>query len=113
MHMEKNKTLTFSHPLPKMVLDWIKDTSRRINDEKNISVWDIIDLLDRENNFEIFWIAKVIWVKCTTFWNLTQEDREWHEKFNNNEEIYKTYSSYYWFQVTENTELKVIKFKLI
>lgn len=108
-----HKTLKFSYPLPKLVLSWEKDTSRRIGDEKDISVWDIIDLLDRENNFEIFWVAKVLWVKFTTFWDLTQEDKEWHEKFVSNEEMYKTYSSYYWLQVIDNTELKVIKFKLL
>jgi hypothetical protein len=111
--MEKNKTLTFSYPLPKLVLNGEKNTTRRINDDKDISVWDSIDLLDRENNFKIFWVAKIIRVKFTTFWNLSHEDKEWHEKFTNDKEMYRTYTKYYWFNVTENTALKVIKFKLL
>jgi len=90
------KKLKFANPLPELVLNKKKDTTWRINDEKDLNVNDELSLCygDLENKDQEFAKAKIIWVKDTTFENLTNEDREGHEKFNSEEEMYKTYSKY-------------------
>lgn len=105
------KILCFSEPLPKMILDGEKTISWRINDEKNISVGDEISLC--YNDKKEFGKAKVIWVKETTFGDMTNEDKDGHEKFDSVEESYRTYSKYYKMDVKPQTRLKVIKFELI
>ena len=109
------KKLRFADPLPQLVLSNKKDTTWRIEDEKNLSVNDELSLsyADGTNKDKEFAKAKIIWVKETTFGSLTKEDKEGHEKFNSEDEMYKTYSRYYGNPVTPETKLKVIKFKLI
>ena len=65
------------------------------------------------NNEKEFAKAEVISVRETTFGELIEGDKEGHEKFSSEEEMYKTYSGYYKMKVTPETKLKVIKFKLI
>lgn len=62
---------------------------------------------------EEFAKAKIISVKETTFENLTLEDKEGHESFENDEEMLKTYSKYYKTAVDKKTALKIIKFKIL
>jgi hypothetical protein len=109
--MGLKKKLRFAEPLPNLVLTGKKDTTWRINDEKDISVEDILPLC--YNSGEEFARAKVIWTKETTFGELTEEDYAGHEKFSSEVEMYETYSKYYNAGVTPNTRVKVIKFRLI
>jgi len=105
------KRLKFSEPLPKLILDGEKIYTWRINDEKNITVGDKLSLC--YNDGREFAKAEVIAVKETTFADLTDEDKEGHEEFSSDEEMYTTYSEYYKMKVTPKTRLKVIKFKKI
>jgi len=45
--------------------------------------------------------------------NLTEEDKDGHEKFTTEREMYETYSSYYKRTVDETSPVKVIKFELV
>ncbi|MGD0511235.1 MAG: ASCH domain-containing protein [Candidatus Micrarchaeaceae archaeon] len=105
------KVLHFYGSLPELVLDGSKTSTWRVNDEKSISEGDELSLC-RNDNAE-FAKAIVISVKNTTFGKLTDEDKEGHEEFNSDEEMYKTYSGYYKFQVKPETELKIIRFKIL
>lgn len=105
------KQLKFSNPLPKLILSGAKTTTWRINDQKDIVKGDKISLC--YNSAEEFAKAKVVDVRETTFGELADEDKEGHEKFANDEEMYAIYSLYYRMQVTPKTNLKIIKFKLI
>ncbi|HLD56905.1 MAG TPA: ASCH domain-containing protein [archaeon] len=105
------KRLRFSEPLPQLILNQTKDTTWRINDKKNIVVGDRLSLC--YNNESKFAQAEVIQVRETTFGDLTKEDKEGHEKFSSDKEMYETYSGYYKIDVTTKTNVKVIKFKLI
>ena len=105
------KSLKFVDELAEMVLSGKKDTTWRINDEKNLCAGEKISLC--RTNGEEFTKAEILWAKSTLFRNLTREDWEGHEKFNSEKEMYKTYSGFYGFEVTPETELKVIKFKKI
>lgn len=104
------KKLKFAHHLIEKVLNKQKDTTWRVDDEKDLLVNDLLSLRTNEN--EEFAQAKVIWVKQTTFENLTKEDAEGHEKFTSQKEMYETYKKYYNKEITPQTQVKVIKFKL-
>lgn len=104
------KILKFAEPLPKLILDGLKNTTWRITDYK-ISVGDQISLC--YNDGREFAKATAIGVKQTTFRNLTAEDKEGHEKYQSDEEMYQTFSKYYDTKVTPETRLFVIKFKLL
>jgi len=105
------KQLKFSEPLPKMVLGGQKNTTWRINDDKQITVGDKLSLC--YNDGREFAKAEIIWVKETTFQNLTKEDTEGHEKFSSIEEMYETYFRYYNMKVGPETRVQIIKFRLL
>jgi len=96
---------------PDLILKENKTTTWRINDEKNISVGDHLSLCDV--NGKEFAKAEVTSVRETIFKNLTEEDKEGHEKFLSDKEMYHTYSGYYKMEVTPKTKLKIIKFQLM
>lgn len=102
------KQLRFAEPLPKLVLNGQKNTSWRINNYKNISAGDQLSLC--YNDGQEFAKAEVIWVKETTFANLTDEDKQGHEKFMSDKEMYHIYSGYYNMKVEPKTKVKIIKF---
>lgn len=105
------KPLKFAEPLPQKVLDGKKDTTWRIDDEREITANDKLSL--RNTDDEEFGKARVLWIKITTFGRLTREDKEGHESFESEEDMYKTYENYYDQKVGPETEVKVIKFELI
>lgn len=105
------KTLKFSEPLPKLILEGKKDATWRINDDKNIIRGDLISLCD--NKGQEFAKAEVIKVKETAFGKLTKKDRKGHEEFLSDEEIYNTYSKYYKINVIPETKVKIIRFSLL
>lgn len=105
------KTLKFRENLSKLVLSGEKTTTWRIFDEKDISVGDELSLLVWQTQEE-FAKAKVISVREVAFKDLKEEDLEGHEKFSSNQEMYETYSKYYNQPVTQETIVKIIKFKL-
>jgi hypothetical protein len=105
------KQLKFAKPLPQKVLDGEKDTTWRIDDEKEITVNDKLSLQTTAK--EEFGKAEVLWTKMTTFGRLTEEDKEGHESFKSKEEMHRTYEQYYNQKIGSETELKVIKFQLI
>jgi hypothetical protein len=105
------KRLKFAEPLPGLVLSGKKDTTWRINDDKDLICND--ELSCCYNNGNEFSKAKILWTKETIFKNLTKEDLDGHEPFNSEKEMLDTYSRYYNIIVTPETRLKVIKFRLI
>ncbi|MCB9358873.1 ASCH domain-containing protein [Candidatus Woesearchaeota archaeon] len=104
------KKLKFADDLPEKVLSGTKNSTWRVNDDKDISSGDELSLCRIDGNE--FATAKVIFVKETTFGELSEQDWEGHEKFSSEKEMYSTYSKYYDFKVFPETELKIIKFKL-
>lgn len=105
------KTLRFFEPLPLLILQGKKDTTWRIDDDKDLNKGDVIRLVDRPKTE--FAHAIVLWTKHTTFGKLTKEDTEGHEKFKSTQEMFDTYSGYYGITVTADTPVKVVKFKLL
>ncbi len=105
------KQLKFSEPLPKLILRKEKDTTWRINDSKNLTVSDKLSLCSVDG--KEFAQAEILWVKETLFAHLTYEDIEGHESFTSDEEMFATYKGYYKMEVTSQTPLKVVKFRLL
>ncbi len=103
------KKLKFFEPLIKLILNGKKNTTWRINDDKNISKNDTLSLCD--NNGKEFMETKVLETRETIFKDLTEKDKDGHEKFSSDEEMYKIYSNYYNMKVTPEIKLKVIKFQ--
>ena len=97
--------------MPSMILKGEKYTTWRIADEKEIAVGDGISLC-RTDGSE-FGKAVVIEVRETIFGKMTEEDMMGHETFTSKEEMYRTYSEYYDIKVTPETEVKIIRFKLL
>ncbi|MDE1871626.1 MAG: ASCH domain-containing protein [Candidatus Micrarchaeota archaeon] len=104
------KTLHFYGSLPELILSGTKTSTWRVNDEKDIAPGDGLSLC--RNDGTEFAKAEVTSVKETTFKELTDEDKEGHEEFGSEEEMYKTYSEYYKFEVVPETKLKIIRFRL-
>jgi len=104
------KRLKFSEPLPKLILNGKKNSTWRINDDKNILINDLLSLC--YSGGREFAKAKVIFVKETNFENLTEKDKEGHEKFLSDKEMYKAYSNYYNIKVGPKTKVKIIKFNI-
>lgn len=104
------KQLMFADPLPELIIAGKKTVTWRINDKKDINVGGPLSLY--RNNGNEFARAEVTHVKETVFGRLTKEDKNGHEKFSSDEEIYQTYSHYYDMTVTPETPLKMIRFSL-
>ena len=105
------KQLKFANPLPERVLNGEKTATWRINDKKGIVKGDKLSLCYHDGRE--FAKAIAIRVKETRFKDLTEEDWKGHEKFSSEEEMYKTYSDYYGFEVTPETKVKLIRFRLL
>ncbi len=106
------KTLKFKEKLSKLILEGKKTTTWRFFDDKNISNRDIISMIVKETGKE-FAKSKVINISEKEFGALTMEDKNGHEKFNSDKQMYKTYSGYYQREITPKTKVKIIRFELI
>lgn len=106
------KIIKFRADLAKEILKGKKTSTWRLFDDKNISNGDKISLVEWETKKE-FAKGLVLEVKEKQFHQLNKKDKEGHEKFKSNDEMYKTYSTYYKKRITPKTKLKIIKFKLL
>jgi len=105
------KTLKFVHSLVLPILSSQKNSTWRINDDKDIVVDDELSLIHIDGTE--FARAKVTNVKLTTFAKLSAADRADHKFFKNDDEMYEMFSQFYSMDVGPETPVKVIKFELI
>jgi hypothetical protein len=106
------KTLKFHKSLVKLVLNKEKTITWRLFDDKDLSKGDIVSCLVWETKEE-FAKARIIEVNKKKFRDLKFADKDGHENFSSDEEMYKTYSKYYRCEITPENTLKIIKFELI
>ncbi len=107
-----HKRLRFVSELVPLIVSGEKVSTWRLWDDKNLSVGDIIDFIDRETNTH-FATGKIIQVTEKRLGQLDEEDKRGHEKFENDAKMYDTYTKYYDRKVDENTSVKLIYFELI
>ena len=106
------KLLKFRNYLIPLVLSGQKNSTWRLFDEKKLSEGDNIELREyyKEESFAKAKITKVI---EKPFRELSDADKEGHEKFADDNEMYETFSSYYKTPVGHETIVKIIWFKLL
>lgn len=111
--MAKTERIRFDENLIDLILEGEKDTTWRLWKQKgkDVDVGQEVSLQDTGGNE--FARAKILWVKDTTFARLTPEDRKGHESFDLEEQMFKTFETYYDRPVDGGTEVKVIKFELL
>lgn len=108
--MEK-KVIKFRDYLAEMVLTGEKDLTWRLFDDKNFMEGDDVDLINW-NTGEKFGEAVLIKVWEKKMGELEEPDFDGHEKFADDEEMYRTYRTYYGDRVGPDTFVKIIRFKL-
>ena len=107
-----NKTIKFSPDLVPLVLDGSKTSTWRLFDDKDLKVGDVVDLIKRPELTK-FAEAKLTSVIEKPLGKLTEEDKDGHEKYESDSEMYKTYEGYYNKPVGPETLIKLIKFELL
>ncbi|MFA6551874.1 MAG: ASCH domain-containing protein [Candidatus Paceibacterota bacterium] len=107
----KIKTLKFDSNLVPLVLSGEKNTTWRMFDDKNISTGDVLTFINKETGKE-FAVATVTKVKEKELNKITDKDFDGHEKFESKEKMFEIYRKYYGNKVTQETIVKIIKFKL-
>jgi hypothetical protein len=103
------KKLKFANP--DLFMKGKKNTTWRINDDKKLSVGDVISLVDIKD--KEFAKARIVDVRETVFEGLRKGDRQGSEEFPSDIDMYKTFSKHYKMKVTPRTEVKVIKFQVL
>jgi hypothetical protein len=106
------KTLKFSKDLVPLITSGEKSSTWRLWDDKNLSVRDRVDFLQADSGIR-FSTGIIIRVVNKTMGELTAEDKAGHESFQNEEEMYRTYSGYYGRAVTPETPVKICWFEII
>ena len=108
--MNKN-SIKFREYLSKLVLNGEKNTTWRLFDDKNLSKGEEVDLINW-NTKEKFGEAVLTEVWEKKMKDLEESDFDGHEKFSSDEEMYKTYRTYYGDKVSPETIVKIIRFRL-
>jgi hypothetical protein len=106
-----NKKLAFSPSLISMIMSKKKYSTWRLFDNKKLLKNDIFDLINSDTRKK-FATAKIVKIIQKQFGELTKSDKEGHEFFKSEKEMYKTYSKYYHKKIDKNSIVKIIFFKL-
>lgn len=105
------KVIKFRDHLVKQILTGEKNLTWRLFDDKNLSEGDLVNLVNW-NTGEKFGEAILTQVWEKKLGELEDSDFDGHEKFKSEEEMYKTYRTYYDDKVGPDTIVKIIRFKL-
>jgi hypothetical protein len=105
------KIVKFRDYLVPLVLSGEKNSTWRLFDDKNLSVGDEIELRESGKDHS-FGKAKIIKVIEKPFKELDVTDKEGHESFRNDQEMYRTYTGYYHTPVGPDSIVKIIWFGL-
>jgi hypothetical protein len=106
------KTVKFRDYLVPLVLSGEKNSTWRLFDDKNLSAGDEIDLKEFGKE-QSFGRAKITRVIEKPFKDLSEEDRQGHETFSSDKEMYERYSGYYNTEVGPDSVVKIIWFELL
>lgn len=108
----KKKKLKFKRFLIQEILSGRKTTTWRFFDDKDLKKGDFLEFFDYESD-EYVIDARVLEITEKKLKEINDKDYEGHEKFLNDEEMLQTYKKYYGDNISWNTPLKVVKFKLV
>ena len=105
------KSLKFRNYLVPLVLSGENTSTWRLFDDKNLSAGDNVELKEFVT-LKHFANARLTKVIENSFKDLTDEDRQGHEVFNSDAEMYENYKMYYKTDVGPDTLVKIIWFDL-
>ena len=107
------KTIKFTPELTELIKKGKKTTTFRLFDDKNLTIGDTVILATRDKEkITEFGKGKIVNIRVKTLNSLDEDDYIGHEK------VHKTnlldyYKSFYGEKVEIDTEVKVIRFKVI
>ncbi len=105
------KTLKFAPNLIPSIINGEKTSTWRLFDDKNLTQGDILSFVNTENG-EQFGMGNITSVVIKTLGALNDSDFVGHERYSSLEEIYSNFRKYYGDRVNENTEVKIVRFRL-
>ncbi len=103
------KTLKFKPHLVEQILAGTKTATWRLFDDKNLTIGDVVDFLDKETG-DRFGSAVLTDIRTKTLGTLIDSDWIGHERFESEDAMYREYRSYYGDSVGPETEIKLISF---
>jgi ribonuclease HI len=109
------KTLKLNHDLAGLVLKGKKTSTWRLYDDKDLSVSDDVQLIDKVNpddpeSWRPIGVAHIDSIVQKRLGDLQAADYEGHELFTSKAKMMETYRHYYGPQVDELTAVKIIRF---
>lgn len=112
------KSLKLDHQLAQAVLRGEKNSTWRINDEKNLSVNDEIEFIDKvdpskQDSWQAIGGGVITRVVQKRLGDITKSDMAGHGLYTSTQEIIKGFQQFYGPDVTEQTAVKMIHFDFI
>ncbi len=105
------KTLKFTEHLVPSILSGEKDSTWRINDDKDLQVGDKLTFINKQTG-ESFGTAEILSIREMNLGEVNDSDfDDGHKKFESLEKMYEAYRGYYGDSVGPESKLKIIKFK--
>lgn len=106
------KMLKFRPWLADMILRGEKTTTFRLLDDKDLQVGNEIELVNWETK-EPFGKAIVLEAYDKELGQLVEADFVGHEKYENEEQMYASFREFYGDQVTPETVVRIVRFKML
>ena len=106
------KTLKFKGFKAQWILDGVKTATMRLFDDKDLQVGDELELVNSDDG-EIFATAVITEVTYKKVGEVEDVDLDGHEKWNSREGMMDSLKKYYGNRVSPDTEVKIVRFKLI
>lgn len=106
------KRLKFASRLVPLILSGEKTATWRLWDDKDLSVGDEVEFLDKETGKRFTQVILTTVIE-KPLGKLTKKDRIGHETTGTPEEMYKTFSEYYHRPVGPKTKVKIVWFDLL
>lgn len=107
------KVIKFADNLVPLILSGEKTSTWRLFDDKDLQMGDEFEFVNKQTG-ETFASAVATDVRLKRVSEIDETDfADGHERYESLEDLVKTFQTYYGDQVDENTEVKIVKFKLI
>jgi len=100
-----NKTLKFKGHFVEAILNHDKITTTRLDDNKDLSVGDMVDFVNSETN-ERFAAGKITGIKIITFAEMVEDAKD-------KQGMYDQYKFYYNREIAPKDQVKVIDLQII
>jgi len=112
------KPIKLEHHLAEQVFAGTKTSTWRLFDDKDLTVGDKIDLIDKVNpddpsSWRGVGVAIILRVIEKPLGEITEADMEGHEPFESKQQMIDTYRGYYGDKVSEATPVKIVHFRLV